>query len=179
MTPTRATAYVGLASVLVAWLAGAAGLSVTADRPRAPDRQALSDGTQQLADEVQAQAARLKDRLAAAPVPVTPFRNPFAFREREVARDRVVARRPGAAIPDSAPTPQVAPEPPLQLIGIAERHTADGPVRTAMITADSDELFMLAVGETLGARYRVEAIGPDAVELADLVTAGTRRLSLK
>ncbi len=179
MTPTRATAYVGLASVFVAWLAGAAGLSVAADPPRVPERRAVSDGSQQLADEVQAQAARLKDRLAAAPVPVTPFRNPFAFGEREVRPARSPAPHAVAAIADPAPAPQVLPEPPLQLIGIAERRTPAGPVRTAMITADSDELFMLAVGETLGARYRVEAIGPDAVELSDLVTAGTRRLSLK
>jgi hypothetical protein len=179
MTPTRATAYVGLASVLVAWLAGAAGLSVTADPPRTQEQRVVSDGTQQLADEVQAQAARLKDRLAAAPVPVTPFRNPFTFGAREAAGDRRVARQAVAVIAAPDPAPQAAPEPPLQLIGIAERRTADGPVRTAMITADSDELFMLEVGETFGARYRVQAIGPDAVELVDLMTAGTRRLALR
>jgi hypothetical protein len=180
MIPTRATAYVGLASVLVAWLAGAAGLSVPADPPRGAERPAASDGTQQLADEVQAQAARLKDRLAAAPVPVTPFRNPFTFGERVAARERsVVVRDSVAANPDPAATPQAIPEPPLQLIGIAERHTAGGDVRTAMITADSDELFMLQVGDTLGARYRVDAIGPGAVELSDLLTARIRRLSLK
>ncbi len=42
-----------------------------------------------------------------------------------------------------------------------------------MITADSDELFMLIEGETLGGRYRVKTVGPDLVELTDLVTAGT------
>jgi hypothetical protein len=179
LTPTRATGYVGLASVLVAWLAGAAGLSVTADPGRVPARPVVSDGTQRLADEVQAQAARLKQRLAAAPVPVTPFRNPFTFGARDVAAGRFVAPQAAPAIVASDPAPQTPPEPPLQLIGIAERRTATGPVRTAMVTADSDELFMLEVGETLGARYRVEAIGPDAVELVDLVTAGTRRLALK
>ena len=39
-----------------------------------------------------------------------------------------------------------------------------------MITADSDELFMLIDGDTLGGRYRVKSIGADAVELIDLVT---------
>jgi len=48
-----------------------------------------------------------------------------------------------------------------------------------MITADSDELFMLTVGGTLGGRYRVTAISSDAVELSDLVTGGTRRLTLR
>ena len=32
---------------------------------------------------------------------------------------------------------------------------------------------MLTVGATLGGRYRVTAIGSDAVELSDLVTGGT------
>jgi hypothetical protein len=40
-------------------------------------------------------------------------------------------------------------------------------------------LFMLIEGETLGGRYRVKTVGPDLVELTDLVTAGTRRLTLR
>ena len=48
-----------------------------------------------------------------------------------------------------------------------------------MITADSDELFMLIEGDTLGERYRVKAVGPEVVELIDLVTTATRRLTLR
>ena len=48
-----------------------------------------------------------------------------------------------------------------------------------MITADSDELFMLTEGETLGGRYRVKAVTETAVELIDLVTGASRRLVLR
>jgi len=64
-------------------------------------------------------------------------------------------------------------------VGVAEKKTDQGSVRTAMITADSDELFMLTEGETLGGRYRVKTIGEDAVELTDLVTGASRRLALR
>ena len=44
---------------------------------------------------------------------------------------------------------------------------------------DSDELFMLVEGDTLGGRYRVKAIAAETVELTDLVTGATRRLTLR
>ena len=39
--------------------------------------------------------------------------------------------------------------------------------------------WMLTDGEELAGRYRVSAIGADAVELTDLVTGAMRRLALK
>jgi hypothetical protein len=168
--------YVGLALVLVAWLATASGVSVA---PRAPQPQtsAAISATQALADDVQAQASRLRERMATAPVPRTPTRNPFAFAPasalKPAERSRVAPTMPlesAAVIPS---------EPPLQLVGVAERQTPTGVVRTALITADSDELFMLVAGETLGGRYKVSAVGVDAVELADVVSGATRRLVLR
>ena len=175
MTPTRATAYVGLASVLVAWLAGAAGLSVTTSWPQSQAPRIETSATQALADEVQAQASRLRDRLAIAPIPREPLRNPFAFALRTVRPGHASAAASKALQPVSG----LPAEPPLQLVGVAERETPTGAVRTAMITADSDELFMLVEGDTLGARYRVKAVGADVVELTDLVTGATRRLALR
>jgi hypothetical protein len=75
--------------------------------------------------------------------------------------------------------PALPPEPPLHLVGVAEQQSGGATVRTAMITADSDELFMLTVGASLGGRYRVTAIASDAVELSHVVTGGTRRLTLR
>jgi len=174
MTPLRATTYAGVASVLVTWLASASGVPAPPDQ-RPPQARAAISSTQALADDVQAQTARLRGRLAAAPAPRAPLRNPFAFAER--APRPVRAPEALRANVDTAPT--VAAEPPLQLAGIAEQETAGTTVRTAMITADSDELFMLIVGDSLGGRYRVTAIGSEAVELSDLVTGGTRRLALR
>jgi hypothetical protein len=48
-----------------------------------------------------------------------------------------------------------------------------------MITADSNELFMLVEGDVLGGRYKVKEVGADAVELTDLVTNAIRQLTLR
>jgi hypothetical protein len=173
MTRTRATVYVGIALVLAAWLAAAAGLTVPTEQTAASRPQATSD-TQALADDIQVQATRLRERLAAAPAPRQPSRNPFMFGERPAPAARKSAGIAPAIEPVGPP-----PEPPLQLVGVAEKKTDQGSVRTAMITADSDELFMLTEGETLGGRYRVKTIGEDAVELTDLVTGASRRLALR
>jgi len=174
MTPLRATTYVGVASVLVAWLASASGVSAPPESPAPQPRSAVAS-TQALADDVQTQTARLRGRLASAPAPRSPARNPFAFAER--ARRPAVEHATVASSSDASPT--LPPEPPLQLVGVAEQQTAGATVRTALVTADSDELFMLTVGASLGGRYRVTAIGSDAVELNDLVTGATRRLTLR
>ena len=174
MTPFRATTYMGVASVLVTWLASANGVSAPPD-PSPPQTRPSVSATQALADDVQAQTARLRGRLAAAPAPRTPVRNPFAFAVR-AERPALDKSGPATAI---ATTPALPAEPPLQLAGIAEQETVGATVRTAMITADSDELFMLTVGGSLGGRYKVTAISSDAVELSDLVTGGTRRLTLR
>jgi hypothetical protein len=177
MTPKRSMGYVGLTFAAAAWLANAAGLSLNSSPPppASTDRAELSS-TQVIANEVQTQAVRLRNRLASAPAPRQPSRNPFAFAAP-------IARQPNAPTGTAGRTtiaqPSAPAEPPLQLIGVAERETPTGVVRTAMITADSDELFMLVEGDTLGARYRVKSVAPQAVELVDLVTTGTRRLALR
>ena len=175
MTLTRATTYVGIASVLSAWLATAGGLSVSPASPHATPRP-VDSATQALANEVQTQASRLRTRMSAAPAPHEPFRNPFAFGTREAPRPSRTASPTQTAAAALETNP---PEPPLTLAGLAERETPAGVVRTAMITADSDELFMLVEGDSLGGRYRVTAIAAEAVELIDLVTGATRRLTLR
>jgi hypothetical protein len=42
-----------------------------------------------------------------------------------------------------------------------------------------DELLMATEGQVLAGRYRVGKVGPDGVELVDVVTGATRRLVLK
>jgi hypothetical protein len=81
---------------------------------------------------------------------------------------------------DPVPQPLDAPvEPALELIGVAEDQTAQGLVRTAIVTALTDELFLVKEGETIAGRYRVKTVGNDAVELTDLVTGTSRRLALR
>jgi hypothetical protein len=175
MAPARAAAYLGGTTLLVAWLASAAGVS------RQPvetvPEQTRGDGVQldTLASEVQSQAARLRTRLAAAPAPQSPLRNPFAFTPRAATVRRVSP--PGES--PSFESSSAMPEPVLELVGIAEQKLETGLKRTAMVAAPGDQLFMVTDGQELAGRYRVSAIGADAVELRDGVTGATRRLALK
>jgi hypothetical protein len=80
----------------------------------------------------------------------------------------------------SMPEPvTIAVPPALALVGMAEQRKPEGIVRTAMIATESDDLIMAVVGDVVLTRYKVTAIGADAVELADLTTGLARRLALQ
>lgn len=176
MTSTRAIAYIGGASLLLAWLASAAGDARRPAAARKPSQPGDAAVLQTIAVDVQAQAIRLRARLASAPAP-RPTRNPFAFDYRQAPAAHRAAPAVSPAIVEEVPA--VAPEPALALVGVAEQRTEAGLVRTAMIAAAGDDLIMIKEGQTLAARYRVTAIGPDVVELTDLTTGTTRRLALQ
>jgi hypothetical protein len=179
MTLRRATLYIGGGTLLVAWFSSAASLSLGRS-PRRPQRTGEDNtvlAAQGLAVSVQSQARRLKERLAAAPLPQQPLRNPFAFSHEPVVRTAPAAMRAPAAV--SAPAEIVASEPPLLLIGLAERRSGDTIVRSAVVSSDGQELIMAEVGTVLLGRYKVTAIGSDAVELEETATGRTRRLVLQ
>jgi len=178
MTTGRAVAYIGGGTVLLAWLASAAGVPRADRQARAPQPRPAEVALDAIAADVQTQAARLRERLAVAPAPQAPLRNPFSFDgHREPARPRQAARielPPLVSEPDATPA-----EPALTLLGLAERKTPEGVVRTAVIGDTREELYLVTVGEELVGRYRVAAISPDVVELKDLVTGAVRRLTLQ
>ncbi len=119
---------------------------------------------------------RLKTRLAAAPAPQEPFRNPFTFATR-VSRER---REAPARVETDTPALLGPPlEPAIELIGVAESESPKGIVRTAIVSALSGELFLVKEGETIAARYRVGTVLADAVELNDLLSGTVRRLALR
>ena len=170
MKPGRAALYLGGGVLLAAWLASAAGVG----RPSVPQLpQPSADAAQldSITAGVQSQAARLRNRLAAAPAPGAAVRNPFAFGARVESEPPMARRSPIQAAPAVAEEP---PAPDLVLIGFAE----EGTTRTAML-GSADELLMVTEGQTVAGRYRVAKVGADAVELIDLTTAATRRLLLK
>jgi hypothetical protein len=174
MTPKKVAVYLGSATVLAAWLA-TAGVPEQQSPPATDPTPVQTSGTESLAQEVQAQAVRLRERLASAPAPQTPARNPFAFAPRPEPRARA-ARNEAPTAPAAS---MVLPEPGLELVGMAEDQSPQGPVRTAIISAEGGELLMVKVGDFLGARYRVQAIGADTVELTDLTSGLVRRLALR
>ena len=89
-----------------------------------------------------------------------------------------VPPRDGAIAVVDAPTP-VALRPSLTLIGIAEDASADGVVRTAIVSGLAD-LFLVKAGETIdGGRYRIDLVSADAVQLTDTLTASPTTLALR
>jgi hypothetical protein len=176
MSAKRAAGILGGALLLAAWLSSAAGLMRQAPDAAPPAEREKPDDTVTLAAEVQAQTLRLRNRLASAPTPHEPFRNPFAFSSRATPE-----RKEAAPSPDEAAAPELGPplEPAIELIGVAEQETAKGLARTAIISALSGELFLVKEGESLAARYRVGPVSADAVELNDLLTGTVRRLALR
>jgi hypothetical protein len=175
MTAKRAALYSGGALLLIAWLASAASLSRETSDDQPPPRPVETSGTASLAAEVQAQTLKLKNRLASAPVPQKPTRNPFVFGTKPEAAPRV-SRSPQ---PAAVPVPDTPPVPAIELIGVAEQKTAERVSRTAIISALSGELFLVKEGDTVAARYRVAGVGADAVELIDLASGEARRLALR
>lgn len=177
MSPKRAAAWTGVGALAVAWFASAAGVIGQPRRaPHAPAQRAAPQQEAPVSFDVQAQAERLKKRLAAAPAP-EPRRNPFVFAEPQPVRSARRAARP-AADPEPVVVPQPEPEPPLTLVGMAEDGAGDALVRTAMIAGPGDELFLVRVGDPVG-QYTVSAVSADAVELKDAATNRIRRLILR
>ena len=166
MAPARAAAYLGGATLLVAWLASAAAVSRVRSAPPVERRPSALVQLDAVAADVQSQAARLRTRLAAAPAPDSPRRNPFMFAMREPVVRAAVERR--ASERGSGRVPPSEPDLVMELVGIAEQKTDAGLKRTAMIGAPGDQLFMVSEGRKSSGRYRVSAVGADAVELKDL-----------
>jgi hypothetical protein len=172
MSPTRTAAYLGGAVLFAGWFASAAGVTRQPRAVQLPPRSPEFAQLDVVVSTVQSQASRLRKRMAAAPAPQAPTRNPFVFVDRS-ARPVMTARRapaPAAADPEIF----VPLEPDLDFLGVAE----EGTTRTAIIGL-GDELLLVTVGHEVAGRYRVAAVGPDVVELLDLRTGVTRRLALK
>ena len=178
MISTRSALYLGGGALLVAWFAAAAGSSL---QEAAPPRErssgsALATTGRSPAADVQVQAARLRERLSEAPVPAARPRNPFSFASSaKTAAPRARSNLAPAAAPE---TPTVPPL-PLVLVGVAEEPSFEGIHRTAVIAGQADALYIVMEGQAFADRYRVTAIGADAVELKDLITGAYRRIALR
>lgn len=180
MSAPRLAAWIIGAAVCGAWLASAAGVTRQARIP--PTTPPAADVVQfdALAADVQAQASRLRDRLAQAPAPNSRPRNPFRFAPAPSQR-QVRAATAGTTAPQAIPVGIAAPpaEPTLDLVGVAETSTAEGLVRTAMMTGDTGDLIMAIAGQRILGRYDVVAIDAEAVQLKDVQTGAVRRLVLR
>ena len=118
-------------------------------------------------------------RLPAEPPPdVRLSRNPFAFAPRSVPPEPEPA--PVPIPPAPAPLPDTPPSLVLSLIGVATTTRADGRAeRTAIIAGPANALYMVREADPVAARYRVDAVTPDSVVLADGATGAALRLVLR
>ena len=176
MNASRLAVWIVGAAVSGAWLASAAGVTRQARTVRVPPPAAETIQLDALAAEVQAQAGRLRERLANAPAPRTQ-RNPFSFGSAPTKH-----RVPSAEIRHTiTPPPNAAelPAPVIELIGIAENQGSTGVVRTAMMTNEQNDLIMVTAGQRILGRYDVLAVTEEAVDLKDVQTGATRRLILR
>jgi hypothetical protein len=157
-----------------AWLASAAGLISVDTTPQPRVVAVPTSGAETLADDVEAQSARLKERLSRAPSPKPTGRNPFRFESvRPEARRTAPALRVAELPPPALPAP-----PPFRLEGIAERDV-DG-VRTRVAVLSSfGELFFVTEGGAVAGNYRAKSVGVDTVELEELATGTVIRLAIR
>ena len=155
--------------VLATWLA----VSPTNSSPSAstaPAVQRSASQAQLTAGELNAQAARLRERTAAVQLrPST--RNPFRFSSPKTAAPPDVER--GVQLPLVEPAAQIAPSASaVTLSGIAR----NAGTRTAIISADG-RVYLAREGDSVAGRFTVIAIDAEAVLLRD-ATGGEQRLAL-
>ena len=163
--------WVGGGGLLATWLAVSPTNSVPATSGNNPPGR-LAPASEQTAQDLNALAARLRERTAAVTLrPST--RNPFRFNARKPVTRSSAAREPlvqsAGAVP--ALTAAVA-GPRLTLSGIAQ--TAGK--RTAIISSGA-EIYIVTEGDSVAGLFGVVAVDPEAVLLRD--AAGTElRLGL-
>jgi hypothetical protein len=172
MNPKRTATIVVVGGALLAWLAGAATSNRAIEPARVISVPAIDNSGVALEKEI----ARLHERLRPTATPTQSNRNLFSFRSAPVRAVPAPSAPTAPALVQAPPLPP--PLPPLKLVGIAEDPGADGPARTAILVGDG-QLFTVKEGENVTARYRVERISADVVELLDLNDNSLRRLALR
>lgn len=172
--------FVGGAGLLAAWLAAAA--SDRAPQPAGAPASGPSplDRAEQVARDIEAQSSRMRARLASAPRPQDSGRNPFVFEQRRALEPAAGVRLlPLPAAADGADAADAVVEPlPFTLNGIAEDGTGESAIRTAVLSGLGD-IFLVRTGDSVANRYEVVAIDAASVELKDLTSGRSLRLSLR
>jgi len=174
----RRIAWFGFWSIAIASWFSAASTPDVRTPAVTPDRTPVSRDLDRSAAMMQAEVARLHDRLAPSTVPMR-TRDLFHFAAKPVARPsaKTIEAAQSAEVSALVDMPVVA-KPVLQLIGVAEDDTPDGAVRTAIVSGLGD-VFLVKSGDTISGRYRVEQVSSDAVQLTDSTTSATTTLTLR
>lgn len=178
MTLLKAASLGSGAAVMAAWAATAPVAPPAADPPQARETRVaiVPAALDAQVFEMEREATRLRARINVSVELREPERNPFEFRARRVTPDPAPPRATREAV--VMPVVPVAPINPFTLVGMAERETPDGPVRTAIVSGQG-QLFLVGVGDAVTTRYVVRAISADVVELVDDASGESIRLALR
>ena len=171
MNVNRTLALIAVSGALMAWFAAAA----TSKRELPPRIVLPTPRIDLQGADLSKEIARLHDRLRPDAAPRTPSRNLFTY-HTAVRHDPAPVAPPPALSEPAAPAAPVLP--PMKLEGVAEDEGPDGPIRTAIISAEG-QLFLVKAGDAVGPRYRVARVAADVVELTDAIDHSFRRLALK
>ena len=172
MNLTRTAAILAGVAALAALVAGAATARYDVPRPVVLRPAAIDRRGADLARDI----ARLHERLRPDATPRPEARNLFSFHAARAVPAPVAAEpRPALA---EAPAPAAPPPVPFKLVGIAEDPGANGPIRTAIISAEG-QLFLAKEGDAITARFKVTKISADVAEITDTTDGSTHRLALK
>jgi hypothetical protein len=156
--PPKTVAVVCAVSVTVGWLLASTLTPPVARLQSLPERRA---DNQPSALDATSYSEQLNLRLRQAPAPPQPRRNPFMFGARESRPESRVREE----VSVDAPAPARPAPPAYQLSGIGFTETAQGVVRTAVLS-DGASVHLLKPGDTIRA-YTVAEVTDSSVVLAD------------
>ena len=154
--------------LLAAWVQAPASTSREITGPTASEIDAAEQAAQSVAPvtrQVDEEADRLRQRLAAR-VPFTPpARDPFRFKSKTGSEPfSTDSREKGSDPVISAPLPVAVPT----LVGLTE-DTVDGVVVRTAVLSMGDDLAIVKAGQAFS-RFVVRSIGPASVELVDVTS---------
>ena len=155
--PPKTVAVVCAVSVTVGWLLASTLTPPVARLQSLPERRV--DNKPAL--EATSYSEQLNLRLREAPAPPQPRRNPFMFGARESRPESRVREAESV----DAPAPARPAPPAYQLSGIGFTETAQGVVRTAVLS-DGASVHLLKPGDTIRA-YTVAEVTDSSVVLVD------------
>ena len=161
MTRTTLKAlWFGGGGILATWIAVSPNTGVQPTTPAtAVRRQAVEK--EPTAEELNLQAARLRNRSAAAAIrPST--RNPFRYGARTSSASSAPRERSVQPAVVEPVIPAAPAGPVLKLSGIAQKAGK----RTAILSGDG-QVYLVTEGDSVAGRYTVVTIDPEAVLLRD------------
>jgi hypothetical protein len=147
--------------LLVFWSAAPAAPTPTSV-PASLAELAAIDRDAPIVQEINEEAARMREQLAHPPPFQPPQRDPFDF---GTPRPTPSPAKSSAQPESPAVAKEILPPVvmPLHLVAVLVTTTDGGPVRTAAIDVD-DDVHIVKVGQVL-AGFTVRSIGPDSVEV--------------